>query len=401
MATSRSHNGITKTIAVFDIDSASIGAALINYHFTRDGKHLDTEFMYQKRMDIDLLHELPLDEFFRRSHDTLQTLAEDMRDAHVGTPTEIYCNVSAPWASSQRRETTYNKESDFTLTKELVNKIIDQELELPLKRNLDFAVYDDLKIIERRTLDVYINGYPTLHPYGQKMRTVEIHSLISVMSEVSYNAFEHIFQKVFMVEPNFFSNTAMSYISFKDILPHEDNALFIDISGEVTELLVIQDDHLKQIAIFPLGAHNVVRHIKNKKSISYSQAVSLMRMYHDERAHDDHKTEHEELMDEAFTVWLRGLYETLDRITEQGLVPDIICLSAPENIMYWFAEHMLIAEELTEHMHTTGSIKLINLDHTMNDGKLKAHFHESNNNYDFDSALYLASQFILSVYDHA
>jgi cell division ATPase FtsA len=340
---------------VLDIDSNSIGAMVI------EKQKKDNRVMYYERTPIHGEKDLSFDDFFLKTQRLLAHLSEAMTSVLSGEYFEIYVNLSSPWVSSQKRILEYKRQKDFTFTKALAQDMIRQEIELPFSDNPDYHDYDAVTLMERRTLDVFINGYPTRKPYGEIAKTVELHALASVMSTETKQVFESIIERYFHRVPVFFSNTFMNYQSVKTVLPYEDNVIVVDISGRTTEVSVIKQDHLTHIASFPTGSDHIIRGLAERLSFSVHKTYSMIETLHDEILDQVYIKRIEGAMESSFQVWKQAFYNVMGVIAKDGVIPSQICLLTPPMVQEWLTQQLLSAEELTIHMHAGHTVSIIDM----------------------------------------
>ncbi len=351
----------TQHYIIFDIDSSSIGTLVFEKSFDeKTNKNIYHE-VYTLRKNIATGHNKDFDIFFSRTLKVFEYLAERAHKYSGNNIAQVYINVAAPWASSQKRVIHYEKENEFTFTQDLANTIIEKELEEPLHHTHDFKDHKGLSLIERRTVDTFANGYPTKKPFGKKVKDVDIHSLISVMSDKTKDALTHVVERAFHTQAIYFSNTFMTYQSLIQIFPQENNITCIDVSGEVTEINIIVSDHLKKIGTIPVGAHHIVRQLSHLAKIPYAKAESLIKMYQHNTLEEQYKDDIESVMKESFIYWFKHFYDFLNDVSKEYLIPDTLCLLAPEYMQTWLNEWILKTEELGEHMHAQKKVSILDL----------------------------------------
>lgn len=340
---------------VFDIDSNSVAAMVVQ----KQGGH-DHVVAYQ-RTDIHGEKNLSFDEFFLKTQRILSDLAESMSSKLNSDDFAVYVNLSAPWVSSQKRILEYKKQKDFTFTEELVRDMITAEIERPLSDNNDYADYNLVSLIERRTLDVYVNGYPTRQPYGETAKTIELHALSSVMSTETKEVFESIIERYFHRVPVFFSNTFMNYQSVKTVLPYQDNVIIVDVSGRTTEVSVIKSDHLTHLGSFPLGSDQVIRDLAQTLSFSLKKTYSMIEMLDSETLDAVYQKRIQKAMSESFHVWKKSFYAFIEKIAKDGVLPSDICLLTTPALQGWYIEQLLSADELMVHMHAGHTVSVVDM----------------------------------------
>ncbi len=353
------------TSVLFELDSGSIAVSVCEF---QQGSSFPKKERMSKR--IALTQTDSFDRFFAQSLKTLEALAHEAQ-RHASQIDSIYVSLSAPWVSSQKRVIRHVNEKGFEVTESLLSKLIKKELEYPLSKNLDYHKHhNQLEIFERRTIDVYINGYPTLHPIQKrKVRDIAIHSLVSVITTTTKDAVVHTIERVFHRQPDLVSNTFILYQVIRTFLPEENNVMILDIGGMHTEMYTIYQDHLTDIASFPVGEHHILEELTKKASVSEDKARSLMTLFIQEKLHEEYHQEISLLMKKTYQLWLSAWYEVCNTLSAKQLLPSTICIIAPSYIVPWMRYHILQTDELMEHLHTHSKIRMIELPYFI---KLKA-----------------------------
>ncbi|MFT7327902.1 MAG: hypothetical protein ACI870_000073 [Crocinitomicaceae bacterium] len=348
-----------KNTIIFDIDSSSIGAALVQYGYTVNKKNISTIELCSVRKNITGGNKYSFEEFFKRTARTLDEVAQEIYLQSLVPLDEIVINVAVPWSSSQKRNLVYSSKKAFLFTHELSTKLIHQDSELSFDINIDYAGHD-VELIQRKNLEVYGNGYPMRNPIGKEVSDIEIHFLTSVMSSGTKNIFTDIIERVFHRTPRFISNTFVQYQELRVLLPHVDNAVIVDISGEVTEMIVVKEDNLLHIGSIPVGTQGIIRHLSDELHISPAKARTLVDLYKNTGLGVESK-ETQNAIKKSFRYWFREFYTLLDDYSKQGLLPHVLIVNAHNEVRSWFEELLMAEDSLREHMHTQGRIELLHI----------------------------------------
>lgn len=355
-----------KYIVVFDIDSGSVGGSVLEYSFTKKGEVDFVRSFISLRKDISDGAQYDYQRFWKKAQKTFDALATEIY-LHALVPISgIFCNVGSPWISSQKRITQYQpKKGDvFTVDENLLAKLEQKDLKTSLKKNLNYHQYD-VELIDRKVLDYYINGYPIKDPLNATARTFEVHSLVSVMSRKTKKSFEGIIQKHFHRDPIFLSNPYVFYYGVKTLLPHNDNALIFDIGTELTEILIIENDHLRNFGVFPSGVHTILRDLSSRMGLSMLEARNTLELFTERAFTDSYAELLEEDSEKAFHSWLKPFYNALDEFSKKGLLPNTLVLKTHDTLSLWFERMILSHDELGEHLLTNGRIELISFENAL------------------------------------
>lgn len=347
------------TSVVFDVDSASIGVAVVGY---LPEQRLPKREYFSKRVQLDTHHSF--ENFFAKTIKTLESLGHEALTSAPHAIDDVYIALSVPWVSSQKRVVSYDEGGkEFTFTKELAQKVIAKELAEPLAKNLDYHKYDDLEIFERRTVDIYLNGYPSLYPFRgtTPVKDVQIHSVTSVISGTTKKAFVHAIERVFHREPVLISNTIVQYKTLETFIPNENSAMIIDLGGTNTQVFIVRDDHLTDIASFPVGREHIVSEVMKTAHVSREKARSLISLYTSRTLQESYEQQLSSVMSQAYHVWMKPWFELCDTLSAKKLLPSTLCITAPDDISSWLRYHILQTDELTEHLHSRRAPQVIDI----------------------------------------
>lgn len=357
----------TKNHIIFDIDSTTIGGGIFRYDYDSKGVLVGRRELFVVRKKITNGSNYSFDDFLNKTLKTLHDVASEVYLQSLITIDTIYCNVSAPWMSSQKRKVTYTKNKPFIFTADLEKKLVEKELSISLKKNLDYAQHD-VALIDRQTVNIYGNGYAARKPLGTSMTDVCIHSLVSVMSRDTKKLFEEAIEKVFHRDLVFVSNTFVSYQALRTRLPHTNDAIIMDISGELTEVLVVKKDNLVHIGSIPVGSNHVVRTLSTMLAVPYAKADHLLSA-HQESFDLEYISKIQQLIKKSFRVWFKEFFNLCDEYSKKGLLPGNIVLRCDPSYASWFDEMILGEDMLQEHIHTADRVNLQHFDAVIGDLK--------------------------------
>ena len=349
-----------KNNIIFDVDSSTVAGGLFEFGYDQKGNCINVRELSSVRKNITNGTQYSFEEYWRR---TQQIFTEVVEETHLQSliPVEnVYCNVSAPWSSAQKREVIYTKKKPFVLTKELADKLIEKEVGSSLKKNLDYHKHD-VVLIDRKTIAVYGNGYPARNPIGKEMSDVKIDSLITVMSEGTKNTFDHIIEQSFHRGPIFTSNIFIAYHDIQKSLPDYNDSIVIDVAGEMTEVMIVKKDHLELIGTFPCGINAVIRETARVLDINISKTRKHISLLYAGSLGEDYGGQVQKALKQSYQIWLREFYNFCDDSSKQGLLPNTIILKTYADVMSWFESLLLGSDELSEHIHARASIELVHL----------------------------------------
>ncbi len=125
-----------------------------------------------------------------------------------------------------------------------------------------------------------LNGYESNNPLGKKVKKCELILFVSFISkefvEKTRRAVEHT---VFPRHILFHSFPSVGHSVVARLWNTDPQFVYIDVGGEVTELIFSEHTALTETFSFPLGTNHLIRAIAKKRSVSYDLATSTLSLY--------------------------------------------------------------------------------------------------------------------------
>lgn len=267
----------TSSIILVDIGSASVGVARAQLSPHSSPVILDTT-----RNDIPFQESLSSSRFIIAMNRALENALKDIKAKHKAAPApaHIFCALSSPWFVLKSRRITFAKEEGVLVTEKLIENLLDEDTER-LKKELSSTLPSgDIVVIERKVIKIRLNGYEIKEFYGKKTTELEIESVVSLSSRRAIETIKRLLSH-FSVgsQIHFTAFPLAAFSAIRDIFPKEQNFLFLDITGEATDVSLIVRDAVKETMLFPRGKNFFIREISNKKKTSHEEAVSLFSLF--------------------------------------------------------------------------------------------------------------------------
>ena len=239
--------------AIIDIGSGSIGLALV---LSKKGgvPTLRHSIRQELRVQKVLSHE----RLMQQSLKTLAVTITEMQKKGLGVPSKIFCFLSSHLIASQTRVVSLKFDEPTVINETVVNNIVNRESEN--LKNEHKRLRDDFDvIIEQKVMGVKLNGYEVSNFKNKITNEVETSIFFTLASESTLNRVRRLIAGAFHNRQIEFHSFSFAYFSFlRDLLKLERDFIFIDISGEITDISLVHDGILKKTASFPLGRNEVV-----------------------------------------------------------------------------------------------------------------------------------------------
>lgn len=334
---------------IIDIGSSSVGAALVRVD---SGKV--PHIFATAREDLSLQEELSSARFLAAMNHALERSLKKIY-THTkghGVPSQIFCTLSSPWFMLKTRHITIAEEKEFLITEKTIDVFLQNDLER-MKEELKGTLPDnDIAIIERKILHTKLNGYEVKNPYGKKTTRMEMIATISISSKKVVAAIENRVQNLFHVKTLHFGSFPVALFSaVRDIFPTEKDFLVLDITGEATDVSLVNGDLLIGSTSFPRGKNFFVREISAALKTPHGAALTLFNMFFHDMLDSKKKAAVSEAIQKGKTDWTHRFEKGVNTLIKEGVNPHKIFFSADADVAPFF-------RDILEKSKETGGTKL-------------------------------------------
>lgn len=320
---------------IVDIGSASVGAALVTIEKGKTPRVLATV-----REDISFQEALSSARFLFAMNQALDKVLKALqtKTPSVGNPKHVFCTLSSPWFILKTRTVRIARQKEFEVTDSALEEFIDEDI-AHLKEELKETLPpQDVKIIEKKILHIKLNGYEVKNPYKQKTSQIEVLLTVGVSSgrvvqsiERKINNFFHFNSIHFGVFP------VAAFSAIRDIFPIEKNFLFLDVTGEATDVSRIDDDLLVRTVSFSRGKNFFIREISAGLRTVHEEATSLFTMFLRGELNDAQDAQVSNIVRRAEDEWLTRFEKSLSVLGERGALPLKIFFTTDTDVMPIFS----------------------------------------------------------------
>jgi len=324
-------------VLIFDIGSASVGAALAFLKPSGVPKVLYStrrQMVFQKKLN-----------FTRFTSSMLTTLEQTIRDVerhglpHLtftkrggGSVSRILCSYASPWYISQVKVLTLKKDRPFIISEEVVDALIKKEEER-IKKSKGRGEIEksggDALSIERQVINITIEGYNVGNPYGKRVNEATMTVALTMISRELRDKVSALLNRNIATDD--ILHHSFSLIGFSVVRDFENTPpdfLFIDVSGEVTDISLVKNDTLLETVSFPRGKHFVLRHIAEGTHTSPEEASTLIRMYLEGSSNADTTLGFETHVALVQKEWADAFGKALDGLSSDMAIPHVVYLTA-------------------------------------------------------------------------
>ncbi len=323
-------------IIIFDIGSASIGGAFVSIDPTRI-----PEVIFSIRRDIPFQEKLSFERFLASMIATMKEMFETMQKAGGGVKVDqAYCILASPWYASQTRLVHYNQPTPFLVTEKGLSKLIQKEIGLFRDSKLfEHAKIDNTppEIMESKSIQLKLNGYEVKNPFGKRASELEIALYISMIPANIFSSISDVITQFWHIPKVHFSSFSFTaFDTIRDIFADESSFLFMDISGEVTDISLAKDNVLLESISFPAGKNMLIRSLIKGMHSTPTAATSEMRLYLEGKFSREHAKQIEDILSVETKEWKIFFEDALSQFATEFPIPRTLFYTADDDVTKWF-----------------------------------------------------------------
>lgn len=322
-------------IALFDIGSGSVGGALVE--MTPEGR---SKILFSARENIVFQNEFRFERFLTSMLFSLEQVTKQLH-AKAGHPVhDALCTLSAPWYVSQTRTVSFNSDKKILINRKKIDELVSHEV-ADIKKDFD-AHYKDItkstaEVIEVESVNVKLNGYETNAPFGKYARSVEAHLYVSMSSaHIVSSIREKISKGMGSKDIIFRSFSLVAFSALRDIYSNIPDFMFIDISGEMSDVSVIRQNTLVETFSFPLGKNFVIRTLASQIGTVEGDALASLQLFIENGPSDDPKEKINTVLEHAKAEWIKEFKKSLLSLSTYTVLPGKIFILTDAPFDAWF-----------------------------------------------------------------
>ncbi len=308
-----------KSIAVFDIGSASIGGLLL-----KQEKGKQPEIFHSLRKPVDFSKEMTSSKTWQKMHDAFISISEELKKNFEKSPDMALCVFSSPWYVSQTRVVRVRRDKPFKVTEKFIDNIMESEKE-SFEKMWKGTVWKEENasiFFERAVIKTALNGYDVADPFGKDTLSMEMHAYFSLgVDFIEENIKRDILNHI---KPHNIKMGSFPFVLFsvlKHIADTKSGFLFTDISGEITDLFYIKNDIIEEVNSFPKGENFFVRRVASVLNSDLAEARSAVAQYRRNELGEKLSKRVGDTLKKAGEEWGREMKDLLNKIAKEKYLP--------------------------------------------------------------------------------
>ena len=319
-----------------DIGSASVGAALV---LIEKGKA--PHIISSVREEISFQEVLVSSKFLFAMNHAFDKALKDLQEKTktVGNPRNVFCTLSSPWFILKTRELHVDQGSEFEVTENQLEKFINTDIESLKEELKETLPPEDVRIIEKKIIHIKLNGYEIKNPYKQKTSRIDLTVTVGVSSAKVIQSIEQKINNYFHARTvHFGAFPVAAFSAIRDIFPNDNNFIFLDITGEATDVSRVENDLLVKTISFPRGKNFFIRQISSGFSTIHEEASTLFSMFIRRELDASREERVTTIVATAKSEWLTRFEKALKTVADGGAPPRKIFFTTDTEIEPIFSE---------------------------------------------------------------
>lgn len=348
---------------IVDVHSGSVGIAILH---TEPGKK-EPIILFSFREYIKILENPDTPGLVRAlrhalftaslqfSQEGLKKLKEYDPDARIG---KILLSCGAPWAQTMTRFIHVEDKEPFLITEEKVKSLILEAERRDEEEMQAGALLKELNVtlVERAVVNTAVNGYFVENPYGKKGKELSLAHISGLIPKAIIEAIKDFEEKILMHVPRASHTFALVlFCVARDLYPKIRHGLFIDISGEATELCLMQEEVLMETHVLSYGTHTFVRDFALVLNTFPDEALGHLREYG-----ENSPQKIKDALAHVTEAYVLKLEESIAALQEKYNIPNHIFLITSRNLDTYFVP--IVQKCCEKYIGDHGSFTSLNTD---------------------------------------
>ncbi len=353
----------SECVLVFDIGSGSVGGAIV---LTSKGH--TPAILYSFRSDIPFQEEATglrlLSLMIRSLSQVVLALCHEGFDAAgFGSERpkieEAFISLSAPWVISKTSLLKLQNQTPLTITPEVFSSLLKHSAEetQPSQNDVPKGSFQ----IERKLIKSILNGYETSSPYEKKATEAEFALFSSFSaSKVTEKISDTITELIHPKTMSFHSFALLTFVALRELYPHEEHFLAVDVSGEQTELSIVKKGVLVETVTFPFGRNHLIRTLKKSIHVPALGAEAFFKLYASKSGTGKLYERVRKVLELSEENWRNEFQKTLTTFSEEFFLPKSLFITADDDVTPIFM-HAIGRGDFSKFMISPGAFRTLSV----------------------------------------
>ncbi len=341
-------NSSDEIVLLLDIGNGTVTGAFVYFKTGQKPKFIGTSKMSFPIMEI------PDSERLMTGMSTiLESMLVEMMKTSSGKGfwkllkvSKALVTFSSPWFILKTKNIHLEEEKEFVITKAFLDDIVEKEekkFEEELKKEAGVESQLTFQVVERSIMHTKINGYALENTLDKKTKAFDAMLCMSIISnEVIESVTSYILKYVHIPKERVLIHSfpLASFTVVRDMQKDNSSFFLMDITGEVTDMTIVDDNIITQTATIPSGRNFLIRQIVKSFDSNSDIAESILHMYLEKKLDDETSKKVETILIDAEKEWSIYFESALTELSPTLEIPNNIYLTADDDVAQIFIEFL-------------------------------------------------------------
>ncbi len=333
---------------IFDIGSGSIGVSLVQFSM-----HNVPVTLYTHRAPLTFLPSVESKRLLDSMLALLKTVSQHLHKEGLVqihhsffgqyVIKDVFCVFSSPWYTSKTKVLKTEKDKPFLVTKGYIDELIlteEKAFREAIKSNEEASAFGtDTRFLEKKIIHTKLNGYEIQNPIGKKAKELELTLFSSFISTDILKRIESMLHGTLHFRNiQFYSYALASWSAVQSMFPDTSKFLFLDVSGEMTDISLTNKGVLTETISFQSGRNILLRKVAETLKVPPEVALSYLIMHSQGVAEKKFAAKIEAVVKETMKEWHAELIETLRALSKTYSMPSKLFITVDGDVSKFFMD---------------------------------------------------------------
>lgn len=327
---------------VFSIGGGVVSGAIVKVT-EKDG----VELIHHLHEDIEFQAELSATRHFELMQKALDSVAKRLKiegfrilKTNFAIKEYIFHRAfyifSSPWAVSQTKIIKVSEPKPFRVSREF----FDRKMSV-LENNFKTEISSAEQIIEKKIIQVKLNGYVVEDFYDKTAQNMEVAFSISAVPKTVLKRVEDIIVKSFSIKEHWCHSSSLALFTIiRNLFPQREDFIMMNVGEEITDIVIIKNNIVVTEISIPFGRRHFLRLLSDTLKVTESIAESMIKIRHSGTQDELATLRLSVAMDAAAKDWLFRVTESIEAERSKYYVPDDIFLIVPKELINFLSEKL-------------------------------------------------------------
>ncbi len=248
---------------------------------------------------------------------------------------KVLITFSSPWFAIKTKHLNLKQDTSFLVSRDFLKDLIEKEEQSFKKELMGDDADISYKVVEKSIVHTKINGYELQDTLDRKTKNFDAYLCLSVIGKSTIDIVEKVILKnmhISLDRTHIHTFPVASFIVIRDIFSANENFVIMDITAEVTDMTLVEDNVVIKSISIPSGKNFIIRQIAKKFDTSTEIAESKLRLYVEEKLDPETTTHVQEILLDVEKEWSIYLDNAVQELAPQKSIPSTVYLTVDSDV---------------------------------------------------------------------